>query len=455
MGDLITVKISAESTAVQEAGTTTRKSSDIGANFFDTFDQYSLDTGNNSSLRKMQDYRIGGNDNYSGVGQTTRKSKVEATVSCIITTILPNGNLVISGERTVDVNNDSEIIQISGIVRPADIDIKNSVESFQIAQFNISLKGKGVVNSKQTPGFLSNFFNWVFLNEVKAIICIFIIIYFWGDILFSEETSVKIKDIYSRVIESRDNQLFGYGLVVGLRNTGDTQRSVFTEKALTNLLKKMGIKPDSKDFKSRNVASVMVTMNLPPYARPGQKLDVSVSSLGDATSLSGGTLLMTPLQGADFQTYAVAQGQVIVGGVSGKSSKVNFRKNQTTAGRVPNGAIVEKEVKVTREDQLNVTLVLNKPDFSMSSKVVKALKNNGFKKVSAIDAGSISIPIAEIAEMPYVDIVQKIENTKITPESTSKVVINSKSGIVVIGENVRLLPVAITHGDFNSSIRRR
>ncbi|MGC6367692.1 MAG: flagellar basal body P-ring protein FlgI [Candidatus Marinamargulisbacteria bacterium] len=268
---------------------------------------------------------------------------------------------------------------------------------------------------------------------------------FATSMMVAEEPSVKIKDI-SRVIESRDNQLFGYGLVVGLRNTGDTQRSVFTEKALTNLLKKMGIKSDSKDFKSRNVASVMVTMNLPPYARPGQKLDVNVSSLGDATSLSGGTLLMTPLQGPDFKTYAVAQGQIIVGGISGKSSKVNFRKNQTTAGRVPNGAIVEKEVKVTREDQLNVTLVLNKPDFSMSSKVVKALKNNGFKKVSAIDAGSISIPIAEIADMPYVDIVQKIENTRIVPESTSKVVINSKSGVIVIGENVRLLPVAITHG---------
>ncbi|MGC6367691.1 MAG: flagellar basal body L-ring protein FlgH [Candidatus Marinamargulisbacteria bacterium] len=162
VGDLITIKISAESTAVQEAGTTTRKSSDIGANFFDTFDLYSLDSENNSSLRKMQDYRIGGKDNYSGVGQTTRKSKVEAIVSCVITTVLPNGNLVISGERTVDVNNDSEIIQISGIVRPADIDLNNSVASYQVAQFNISLKGKGVVNSKQTPGFLSNFFNWVF-----------------------------------------------------------------------------------------------------------------------------------------------------------------------------------------------------------------------------------------------------------------------------------------------------
>ena len=142
IGDLVTVMISAESTAVQEAGTTTRKQSDIGAKFFDTFDQYSLDTDGNKSNRKMQDYRIGGDDNYSGVGQTTRKSKVEAIVSCIITRILPNGNLVISGERLVDVNNDSEIIQISGIVRPADIDTKNRIESHQIAQFNISLKGK-------------------------------------------------------------------------------------------------------------------------------------------------------------------------------------------------------------------------------------------------------------------------------------------------------------------------
>jgi len=162
VGDLVTVKISAESTAVQEAGTTTRKRSDIGADFFDTFDQYSLNTDQNNSLRKMQNYRIGGNDSYSGVGQTTRKSKVEAIVSCIVTKVLPNGHLVISGERLVDVNNDSEIIQISGIVRPADINSKNSIESHQIAQFNISLKGKGVVNSKQTPGFLSNFFNWVF-----------------------------------------------------------------------------------------------------------------------------------------------------------------------------------------------------------------------------------------------------------------------------------------------------
>ena len=126
----------------KKQGQQQEKSSDIGANFFDTYDKYTLASESDDSLRKMYDYRLGGNDSYSGVGQTTRKSKVEATVSCVVTSILPNGNLVINGERMVDVNNDSEIIQISGIVRPSDIKSKNMINSEQIAQFNISLKGK-------------------------------------------------------------------------------------------------------------------------------------------------------------------------------------------------------------------------------------------------------------------------------------------------------------------------
>jgi flagellar P-ring protein FlgI len=281
-----------------------------------------------------------------------------------------------------------------------------------------------------------------------SIVCVFLLV---CTPVFSEGTKVRIKDI-SRVIESRDNQLIGYGLVVGLRNTGDSQRSVFTERALTNLLKRMGIKPDKKGFKSRNVASVIVTMNLPPYARPGQKLDVNVSSLGDASNLTGGTLLMTPLQGPDFETYAVAQGQVVVAGISGKSSQTSYLKNQTTSGRVPNGAIVEKEVKVTREDQLNVVLVLKVPDFTLASRVVKVLKSRGFKTASAEDAGTIKIPMTDMASLPYVDFIKRIENTMISPQSTSKVVINSKSGTIVIGENVRLLPVAITHGSVSIKI---
>lgn len=270
-------------------------------------------------------------------------------------------------------------------------------------------------------------------------------------LVYAESAKVRFKDI-SKVVESRDNQLIGYGLVVGLRNTGDTQRSAFTEKALTNLLKRMGLTPDKRDFRSRNTASVIVTMNLPPYARVGQKIDVNVASLGDATSLDGGTLLMTPMQGPDFETYAVAQGQVVVGGTSGQSIKSNYVKNQTTAGRVPNGAIVEKEVAVTRPDQLHVHIVLNKPDFTMASKMVHALKFNGFKRVEAVDASSIRVPISGIANMSYVDMVKKIENIMIIPESTSKVVINSKTGTVIIGDNVRLLPVAITHGSISVRI---
>ena len=161
VGDVITVKISAESSAIQEAGTTTSKRSDIGANFYDLYDQYSLDSAGNESLRKMKDYRLSGNDSFSGVGQTRRKSKVEAVVSCIVSKVLPNGNLVINGERSVDVNNDSEVIRISGVVRPKDVQ-NNMIHSYQIAQFNVSLKGKGVVNSKQSPGFFSSFFNWLF-----------------------------------------------------------------------------------------------------------------------------------------------------------------------------------------------------------------------------------------------------------------------------------------------------
>ena len=163
IGDVVTVEISAESSAVQEAGTTTRKRTDIGANFYNLSDQYSLNSDSSDSLRQMNDYRLGGNDDYSGVGQTTRKSKVEAIVSCVVTNVLPNGNLVISGERMVDVNNDSEIIQIfRNCKTKSNVNSKNMINSYKIAQFSISLKGKGVVNSKQTPGFMSNFFSWLF-----------------------------------------------------------------------------------------------------------------------------------------------------------------------------------------------------------------------------------------------------------------------------------------------------
>ncbi|MBT5855600.1 flagellar basal body L-ring protein FlgH [bacterium] len=162
-GDVITVVIKAESTAVQEAGTRTSKRSDVGASFYDLWDQYSVNADDNyDSQRKMQDYRLGGGDSFSGTGTTTRKSKVKAIVTAVVTEILSNGNLVVVGERQVNVNNDIETIRISGIIRPQDISPGNTIESHQIAQLQMSLKGEGAVNSKQTPGIMTKMFNWMF-----------------------------------------------------------------------------------------------------------------------------------------------------------------------------------------------------------------------------------------------------------------------------------------------------
>jgi flagellar L-ring protein FlgH len=162
VGDVITVIIQGQSVAVQEAGTNTSKQSGINADFYDMWDQYSINTDDNDSLRKMQNYRIGGGDSYRGTGATSRKSKVNAVMSAMVTEILENGNLVIVGEHSVNVNDETEIIRLSGIIRPEDISAKNDVPSHKIAHAQISVKGDGVVGAKQTPGIMSRMFNWVF-----------------------------------------------------------------------------------------------------------------------------------------------------------------------------------------------------------------------------------------------------------------------------------------------------
>jgi flagellar P-ring protein precursor FlgI len=262
---------------------------------------------------------------------------------------------------------------------------------------------------------------------------------------------VRIKDI-SHIIEARDNQLFGFGLVIGLRNTGDSKNSLFTRKALTNLLTKMDIVSDKNPYTSRNVAAVMVTGTLTPFVKKGQRISVTVSSIGDATSLIGGTLVMTQLQGADLSTYAVAQGPILVGGIEAETTRSKFISNQSTVGRIPDGAIVEAEVPVTLADEQNVTLVLNDPNFITASRVAKALEDKGFKGVRALDANTIKIPITNIESSNYVDIIAQIDAIKIIPDTSSKVVLNAKTGTVVIGEQVRLFPVAITHGNISIKI---
>jgi len=266
------------------------------------------------------------------------------------------------------------------------------------------------------------------------------------------KTDVRLKDI-GKVLEVRDNQLFGFGLVVGLRNTGDSRRSIFTNKALTNVLSRMGISPETNDlFQSRNVAGVMVTAKLPAYTKQGQTVPVTVSSIGDSISLSGGTLLMSELKGADMKTYVVAQGPVIVGGVSSKSSSVTLLRDTTTVGRIPDGGIVEREVPVTIRDQHHVTIVLNESNFTTASRVAFAINQSGFFGAIAIDAGTVKVPIANLEDGSMVDLIARLESVKVQPDSLAKVVVNSRTGTIVIGEKVRLLPVALTHGGISVRI---
>ncbi|MFA4967723.1 MAG: flagellar basal body P-ring protein FlgI [Candidatus Margulisiibacteriota bacterium] len=258
---------------------------------------------------------------------------------------------------------------------------------------------------------------------------------------------VRIKDI-GHVLEARDNQIMGFGLVVGLRNTGDSQQTGFTKQAMTNLLSKMGVAPQI-DFKSRNVAAVMVTANLPAFAKSGQKLDVTVSSMGDAVSLAGGTLLFTPLDGSDYVTYATAQGNIAVGQDQLMSSLPPFRRSQSTIGRIPGGALIEKEIPVTMGEKGYISIVLDDPDFTTATRVADAISKIGFD-ARATDAATVNVQI--LGADDAVRVVSRIENITITPDTVARVVINERTGTIVIGDNVRISEAAVTSGNINVTV---
>jgi len=263
--------------------------------------------------------------------------------------------------------------------------------------------------------------------------------------------SVRLKDI-AKIIEARDNQLLGYGLVVGLRNTGDSQSTGFTDAALANLLNKLGVPLGGGNFGSRNVASVMVTATLPAFIKPGQKIPITVSSLGDSPSLVGGQLLPTQLFGPDLQVYATAQGQVLTGSINEVGINAQYVKGSSTVGRVPDGATVEVEVPVTFQDQHNITIVLNAINFITVARAARALQENGFPGAKAIDANTIKIPLADLQSADLVETIAMLENIPIVPDSSSKIIINARTGTIVIGEMVRLFPVAMTHGNISVKI---
>ena len=272
-------------------------------------------------------------------------------------------------------------------------------------------------------------------------------------------SAARLKDI-ARLNGVRSNSLIGYGLVTGLNGTGDDmKKSYFTLQAIYNLMVRSGITADPQELaniKLKNVAAVMVTAELPPFARPGSTIDVEVSSIGDAKSISGGTLLMTPLKGADGQVYAVAQGAVTNGAFAFGGKAATVQKNHPTSGRIANGAKVEKEVAVDLGSTGMLQFQLDNADFTTAANITEQINAlYGPDTAFPADSGTIQVAIPELFRDSVVLFVSEIEGIDVEPDATARVVVNERTGTIVMGRDVKLSTVAVSHGNLSLVIDER
>ncbi len=255
--------------------------------------------------------------------------------------------------------------------------------------------------------------------------------------------AARLKDIAS-IRGVRENQLIGYGIVVGLKGTGDG-KSEFTSKSMGRMLDKLGVKLENQQVDSKNVAAVVVTATLPAFSKSGNPMDVSVHSIGDASSLEGGTLLQTPLRAANEEVYAVAQGSISIGG-DGKSA-------HTTVGRIPNGAMIERDVGADFASRKMFRLTLHNPDFVTAARTALTINRElGGKYATAKDAGTIDLITPFSYDGKGVELLATIEVIEINPDSKARVVINEKTGTVIIGDKVKISKVAIAHGSLSVKV---
>jgi flagellar P-ring protein precursor FlgI len=266
--------------------------------------------------------------------------------------------------------------------------------------------------------------------------------------------AARIKDL-ATVAGVRDNALIGYGLIIGLNGTGDKDNTFFTVQSLASMLNKMGVTVDANEVKVKNIAAVVVTAKLPPFVKPGSRIDVLVSSLGDATSLQGGTLLLTPLQAGDQQVYAVAQGPVSIGGFVGGKGGDTVQKNHPTAGRISGGAVVERGVPFDLGDRSSLTLVLRQQDFTTATRMAAVINTRlgaGAPAVAA-DSGSVRMHVPETYRGRIVELVAEIEGLDVEVDLPAKVVVNERTGTIVMGAHVRISDVAVSHGNLTIRVK--
>jgi flagellar P-ring protein precursor FlgI len=291
------------------------------------------------------------------------------------------------------------------------------------------------------PGSKNRYF-FVFVCVLLSLLC-----------ALTSANAERIKDIAS--FEGvRDNQLIGYGLIVGLSGTGDKGES--TIKSVVNMLVRLGLTVNTNEISTKNIAAVIVTATLPPFAKPGMKLDALVSTIGDATNIQGGTLLLTPLTGPDGEVYALAQGPVSIGGFSAEGAGSVAQKNHLTAGKIPDGITIEQEIPFTLGNGIETRLFLHKADFVTANKMAEKINQslNGNYAVP-IDSASIRLTVPEEHKNNLVGLIARLETVNVQVDMPAKIIINERTGTVVIGETVKISPVAIAHGALTIEIKTR
>ena len=269
----------------------------------------------------------------------------------------------------------------------------------------------------------------------------------------AEATPIRLKDLVE-FDGVRSNDLVGYGLVVGLNGTGDGIRnSPFTEEIMTNILERLGVNITGEQFRPNNVAAVLVTARLPPFSRTGSPIDITVSAIGDSNSLLGGTLVMTPLNAADGNIYAVAQGTIIAGGVVAEGDAANITQGVPTAGSIPGGATVEREIDFDFASLDRLRLALRTPDFTTAARIEEAINNQLGKSVALmLDAGTVQLDIAGMQMPSPAHAMSRIENIMVEPERRARVIVDQSSGTIVLGEDVRISRVAVSQGNLTLRI---
>lgn len=266
--------------------------------------------------------------------------------------------------------------------------------------------------------------------------------------------AVRVKDM-GRLLGADGLQLLGYGLVVGLEGTGDSQKSLFTNQALANMLERFGITVEGDKVRSKNVAAVMVTADIPPFSRKGGRFDVLVSSLGDSRSLQGGVLLQTTLADISGEIWCVGSGPVSIGGFSIEAGNVSVRQNYSAVGRVPNGASLKKDLEVGIKDSTSLTYMLENGDFTTTLRLADAINAHfGVDIAQAVDAVSVEVAVPEeySANGDVVSFIAQLESVEFQPDLAAKVIINERTGTIVIGEKVTISTVAISHGSLSITI---